>query len=551
MYQFLEDLGCRWFASDVSVVPTLGRIELPRIRKTGRPAFEFRDHFSFDAWDPQWSVRNRFNGNFTSAPSYMGGHDSYGLFVHTFYALLPPEEFFDQHPEYFSMVDGVRRRQTAQICLTNPDVLRIVTQRVLERMRSNPQAKIFSVSQNDFQGYCTCEQCNRVAENEGSQAGPVLHFVNAIAEQTSKEFPDKLIDTLAYEYTLKAPRHVRPGPNVRVRLCSIRCCQGHGYGTCDHPGSVEFLEALRDWSKITNQMYIWHYCTNFAHYHAPMADLDELHANINLYRKNGVHGLFMQGCGENGGGAESAALRAYLAGQAAYRRGRWEEAVNDLDRLGTLVEQGLPLRHPDVDVPGHQVGKSARLLDAAQHLLDHLVGETGLLAQLRGALPRLAVEADEGRVVGVEGLHLLGLADDRLEIAGLVAHVHHDSATLAVQQQLHAGQPALDLPDPGDRPDRVEAFGGDLLDVLALADGEDEPLRCGERGLDRAHRARPPGPEGGRHAGEEHHFAKRKHRERQSLGHSIHSFFRRPRAQPPRLGARRIALVVQARCRAR
>jgi Domain of unknown function (DUF4838)/Glycosyl hydrolase family 67 N-terminus len=312
VYELLESLGCRWFATDVTTIPCLPRIELAPLRKTGRPAFEFRDHFSFEAWDPSWSVRNRLNGNFTSAPAFMGGHDSYGLFVHTFYALLPPEEFFDAHPEYFSLVDGARRRQTGQLCLTNPEVVRIVTERVLERMRKYPRARIFSVSQNDFQGYCTCPECNKVAEAEGSQAGPLLHFVNAIATETSKVFPDKLIDTLAYEYTLKAPRSVRPGPNVRVRLCSIRCCQGHAFGTCGHPGSVEFFAALRDWSKVTSQMYIWHYVTNFAHYFAPMADLEELHANINLYKKNGVHGLFMQGCGEQGGGAESAALRAYV-----------------------------------------------------------------------------------------------------------------------------------------------------------------------------------------------------------------------------------------------
>jgi hypothetical protein len=322
IYELLESLGCRWFASDVTAIPTRPDLTVAPIRRTARPAFEFRDHFCAEAWDPIWAARNRFNGHFTTIPTYMGGHDSYGLFVHTFYALLPPEEFYDSHPEYFSLVDGVRRRQTAQLCLTNPDVLRIVTERVLERMRRHPRARIFSVSQNDFQGYCTCPNCTGVAEEEGSQSGPLLRFINAVAAETSKVFSDKLIDTLAYEYTLKAPRLTRPGPNVRVRLCSIRCCQGHRLGDCDHPGSQEFAAALRQWAKLTPQIYIWHYCTNFAHYPAPMPDLEELHANIGLYRKHGVYGLFMQGCGENGGGAESAALRAYVVGKLLWNPDR-------------------------------------------------------------------------------------------------------------------------------------------------------------------------------------------------------------------------------------
>jgi hypothetical protein len=242
----------------------------------------------------------------------MGGHVDYCGFVHTFYSLLPPDEYFDQHPEYFSLVGGQRRREEAQLCLTNPDVLRIVTARVLELMHTHPQATIFSVSQNDCVGYCECEACQALVLSEGSQSGPILRFVNAVAAETAKVYPDKLIDTLAYWYSLDAPRIAVPHPNVRVRLCSIRCCQGHAYGSCDHPESQRFLRALDEWGNRTSQLYIWHYATDFTHYPLPMPDLDELHDNINLYHRYGVHGLFVQGMGEPGGGAESMALRGYV-----------------------------------------------------------------------------------------------------------------------------------------------------------------------------------------------------------------------------------------------
>ena len=317
VYELLESLGCRWFTPEITQIPHCPTCTLPPLCKTMAPAFEFRDMFNWEGSDPVWWARNRLNGWYTPVPEYLGGHIDYGLFVHTFYTLLPPEEFFTDHPEYYSEIDGVRRHEMGQLCLSNPEVLRLVSARVLERMRANPRATIFSVSQNDWAGPCACPRCAAMVAEEGAQSGPLLRFVNAVAEATSREFPHKLIDTLAYWYTLDAPRHVVPHRNVRVRLCSINCCQAHEYGTCDHPESARFLRALDDSGRVTRQMYIWHYCTNFANYPLPVPDFDEIHANINLYKRRGVYGIFMQGMGEEGGGAESMALRGYVLQQAA------------------------------------------------------------------------------------------------------------------------------------------------------------------------------------------------------------------------------------------
>jgi hypothetical protein len=315
VYALLQRLGCRWYTPELTRLPRRRHLALAPLREQAAPAFEYRDMWIWDGSDPAWWVRNRLNGFYTPAPDYMGGHVAYNLFVHSFYTLLPPDEFFAGHPEYYSLIDGVRRAEMGQLCLTHPDVLRIVTERVLARMRANPRATIFSVSQNDWEGPCACPDCRRVVEEEGSQAGPLLRFVNAVAARTSQEFPDKLIDTLAYWYTLDAPAHVVPHPNVRVRLCPINCCQGHPFGTCDHPESARFLRAFDAWGKITDQMYIWHYCTNFAHYPAPMPNFDELPANIRRYRDTGVCGVFMQGMGEDGGGGEMMPLRGWLIAQ--------------------------------------------------------------------------------------------------------------------------------------------------------------------------------------------------------------------------------------------
>ena len=188
-----------------------------------------------------------------------------------------------------------------------------------------------------------------------------------------------------------------------------------------------------------------------------------------------------------------------------------------LDAQG--LQQHLPLLRRDVDVAGDQVGELAGLVHAGQDLLDHLVGQAGLLAQLRGAGAGLAVQGDEGRILRVEGCHLLGLAHDGLEVAVLVGVVDGDAAPLAVEQQLHAGQPALELADPGDGPDGVEHLGSHAFDVLPLGDREHQPLGLAQRALDGAKRRGPPRADRRGDPGEQHDLAKRQHRQCQTFGH--------------------------------
>ena len=63
------------------------------------------------------------------------------------------------------------------------------------------------------------------------------------------------------------------------------------------------LKNLKAWARITNQLYIWHYNTNYSHYLAPFPDFYGLAANISVYQRNGVVGLFLEGAYPPGGGS--------------------------------------------------------------------------------------------------------------------------------------------------------------------------------------------------------------------------------------------------------
>ena len=309
VYAFLEEvLGCRWFTPTVSRIPHVERVQVGPLNVTEAPALEYREPYWAEGFDADWAARNRMNSSAARLDEARGGKIVYKGFVHTFYSLLPPDQYFKDHPEYYSEINGRRTASHAQLCLTNPEVVRLAAERVKAWLRETPEANIVSVSQNDSGGWCECPNCKALDDREESHAGTMIHFVNQVAEIVEQESPDVAIDTLAYQYTRKPPKTVRPRRNVIVRLCSIECCFAHPLAACEMNRS--FARDLEGWGKIADRLYVWDYTTNFAHYLLPHPNLRVLQPNIQFYVANHVRGIFEQG--NSAGGGEFGALRAYL-----------------------------------------------------------------------------------------------------------------------------------------------------------------------------------------------------------------------------------------------
>ncbi len=313
VYALLEDeLGCRWYTREVSRIPQRATLTLPRLRRREAPAFEYREPFFTEAFDGDWAVRNRVNGTHAELDSSRGGKIVHFPFVHSFYRLVPPEKYFDEHPEYFALVNGQRRREKAQLCLTNPEVLRIATRQVYRWIEENPEIRVVSVSQNDCGGYCECPQCTALNKAEGSPAGSLLRFVNAIADSVARRYPGVMIETLAYTWSEKPPRNLRARPNVIVRLCHMSpACNVHSlYRRC--PENRAYIEHLEAWRKHADHIWVWEYTTDFKAYLLPFPNLDAVFHDPKFYREHGVTGLFYEGSYPPGGGGEMAELRAWV-----------------------------------------------------------------------------------------------------------------------------------------------------------------------------------------------------------------------------------------------
>ncbi len=190
-------------------------------------------------------------------------------------------------------------------------MLKVVIEAVRKRLRQTPDA-IVSVSQTDNNDYyCRCAKCTELAEAEGSQSGPMIHFVNAVARAVKDEFPNAAIDTLAYGYTRKPPLHVKAEPNVIVRLCSIACCFSHPMESDSGP-NVSFREDLKKWGECCRRLYVWDYIINYKHMALPFPNFHTIGPNIRFLIRNHVTSIFEEANHFCRGG-EFEHLRCYIA----------------------------------------------------------------------------------------------------------------------------------------------------------------------------------------------------------------------------------------------
>lgn len=328
--RFLQDqCGARWWTPWASRIPSQPTLRLTNLNVRYQPPFEYREPYWYPTFNADWAVRNYANGQSSNISDEKGGCIRYKGFVHTFYPLVPPEKHFAEHPEWFSLLKGQRTTKQAQLCLTNPKLRDFMVARVKQWLRESPRAGILSVSQNDWHGACECPDCKALDDAEGSPSGTLLAFVNYLAEKIEPEFPNVAIDTLAYQYTRKPPKTLKPRPNVIIRLCSIEC---NFREPLDHPSNAKFADDIKGWAQICRRLYIWDYTTDFAHYVQPHPNWFVLGPNVRFFQQHNVRGVFEQGAYQSHG-SEMAELRGWLLAQLL-----WNPQQDDRALLREFVE---------------------------------------------------------------------------------------------------------------------------------------------------------------------------------------------------------------------
>ena len=330
--EFLEKyVGCHWLAEDTEVIPRAPDLVLPEINVTGRPAFEERgvyDYFASLNNTPEFWARWRRNNaqnKHNTGSTHLGAE--YGFMnwpgtparPHSFYLYLDPREHFAEHPEYFSVgKNGKRESSGGQLCLTNPEVRRLVLEKLRgfiagdrKRFADDEEGgragarpyRVYPCSTEDFHHLCRCETCQTITRREGSESGPLIEFINVLADGIKDEYPDVVISTLAYIPTQKPPRTLRPRPNVLIFLADWGVDsrtgsldkQGECFRPLSHPYNAQFVQYLQKWLQIANHVWVWDYWRVFGgEFVTPYSNVRFIQADLQLLKDAGVKGIFAQ-----------------------------------------------------------------------------------------------------------------------------------------------------------------------------------------------------------------------------------------------------------------
>lgn len=322
VYYFLNKyINFRCLSNDTEIFSKLDKIEVinDEIKDF---AFEHRDVYWNFAFDGNYASKNMLNSNLADLSVRKGGRRKWYNFHHSFADLLSPEENFDAHPEYFSLVDGKRKKEHTELCLSNEEVYNLVLTKLKSWIKDNPDCTVFSVAQDEWMGHfekmaCECENCKKIDDLHGSQSASIIKFVNRLERDIKDEYPNVLLHTFAYQYSRKPPKDLIPNENVIVRLTNIECSWSKSIeeGALENPNgrNAKFLEDLTGWSKIAKRLYIWDYAVNYRNYLLPFPCLRSMYKNIMLYKKIGVKGVLMEGNFSFGGKGYLDELKAYLS----------------------------------------------------------------------------------------------------------------------------------------------------------------------------------------------------------------------------------------------
>ncbi len=312
VYHFLEKyVGWRFFAAKMryhgqesgkymQAVESLLKPECDCIetghKEEENPVILFRDMYGHACVDEVWCAKNRINGDLwkqRNTPDYLGGTEVFASEGgHSFYELLPPDRYFNEHPEYYTYYNGEwQASRYLQICLTNENVVKEVAKNTIEFLRRNPSADYVSVSQNDGNIFCQCETCKK-AEKKMGRGNVLLSFVNQVADFVKEVFPNKIIHTYAYESTLQ--KNLIPvRDNVMIQYCPRYC---HGHTLNDRSCKINEItyDYLEHFSKICGNLFIYDYRSCDSSVFQPLPDLFRFRENMKVLADMNVKGLYSE-----------------------------------------------------------------------------------------------------------------------------------------------------------------------------------------------------------------------------------------------------------------
>ena len=335
VYHLLEKhLGVRWFMPGElgEVVPRRDTLAIGTFDQTEVPSFGIRWIEGGD-----WALRQKMNVGVEVGGRPVGVHWQWSF--HTHFKLIPPEECYDEHPEWFASIGGKRRRptpgrQNQQLCTSNPELIDQMARRVIETFDDDPSLDVLALAPQDGGGFCQCDECAALDEDRppeeawhATYSRRLAVFNNEVARRVARKHPDKLIKVGAYAMYLRVPLDpdYRPEPNLAVQVCHTYSCNSHPIASAGCPGNTKyFRRELEHWAKIADHLFIYEYYNKGAWGGLPYHQVHLIRDDVPYYHGLGAEGFYTQAAGRRW---SACGLNHYVAAKLA-----WDVDL-DVDRL--------------------------------------------------------------------------------------------------------------------------------------------------------------------------------------------------------------------------
>jgi hypothetical protein len=326
VYDFLEQLGVRWYRPEPwgEYVPRLDSIELSVGRQlASEPDYAYRSGvaggFTRHAectldqseWASLWALRNRLNGSDPGSDPRYGGQVSL-RFDHIYYQLIRVEEHFDQHPEYFCLFKGERRRTQPdgsatrpdnptglQLCLSNRGLQELFAQKIIAQARGRRDLNTvsFSVTPNDACPFCECDECKAMDDprDATSMSNRVCKFTNIVARKLAQEVPGARVSLNVYSTWTSPPTIVeRMEPNVLIHIALIN-------GWADYTKKFDdpapnwnrpTMDSFQRWKELgVSGIYTYEYYSGYG-WKGPLPVVRTMADRMRQYRRFNVRGVY-------------------------------------------------------------------------------------------------------------------------------------------------------------------------------------------------------------------------------------------------------------------
>ncbi len=185
----------------------------------------------------------------------------------TFVKPMPPEKFFDAHPEYFAEIDG-RRVRGEQYCFSNPEVQSNAANYVVSCLDKFGGDGRFTFGMVDVtHGWCECARCRAldpVPANGEAVPNVSTRFniaVRNMADMIWSKWPKADLNLWAYHTYRILPVGVRQDPRMKVQFCDHGRCYGHRLDDPSCQRNAEILALMKGWLAVTPKLYTYEYFT--------------------------------------------------------------------------------------------------------------------------------------------------------------------------------------------------------------------------------------------------------------------------------------------------